>query len=417
MKPLLAVLLVAGLALPAVAREGFGFAKRAAEIVRTIPPSTNVGARRVKVTVNADRGDVRDDAQTLRKYITEAILAGEGTLADSKAEVEVVVSLDRLDSDETWNTETEYVRQQTGTKQKWNDKKQKMETEPIYSNVPVQKQFKTVSANFDGAFEIAAKDADVASGALDQEFRRKYGDSETSPAPSTLEDDLLRQAARKVAAHLVPTQDRISVLLPRASFESLIPLAESGAWDRYLVAVESMPAKKNAKDEAYRQYALAIAKEATAYQAADRAEALELLRSAASHYTVAAQSNPGEELFRKGYASIFASSSIGVPIARVNESVNRYESWTSGGSVTTRTASNAAPAPAPLAKSGSGKQGMRNQTIVDLAKAGLSDENIILAIDGAQQTEFDVTPEGLIALSKSGVSKSVIAHMQKKSRR
>ena len=413
MKRLLAVLLVAGLALPALAREGFGFAKRAAEIVRTIPPSTNAGARRVKVTVNADRGDVRDDAQTLRKYITEAILAGAGTLAETKADVEVVVSLDRLDSDETWNTETEYVRQQTGTKQKWNDKKQKMETEPIYSNVPVQKQFKTVSANLDGAFEIVAKDDDVASGALDQEFRRKYGDSETSPAPSTLEDDLLRQAARKVAAHLVPTQDRISVLLPRASFESLIPLAESGAWDRYLVAVDSMPAKKNPKDEAYRQYALAIAKEAAAYQKEDRTAALDLLREAASHYAVAAQSNPGEELFRKGYTSLLSSSAIGVPIARVNESVTRYEAWTSGGSVAARVAS--APAPAPAEKGG--KQGMRNQTIIDLARAGLSDENIILAIDGAQQTEFDVTPDGLIALSKSGVSKSVIAHMQKKAKR
>ena len=57
---------------------------------------------------------------------------------------------------------------------------------------------------------------------------------------------------------------------------------------------------------------------------------------------------------------------------------------------------------------------MRNQTVIDLAKAGLSDENIILAINAASKTQFDVSPEALIALSKSGVSKSVIAHMQKK---
>jgi hypothetical protein len=58
---------------------------------------------------------------------------------------------------------------------------------------------------------------------------------------------------------------------------------------------------------------------------------------------------------------------------------------------------------------------MRNQTVIDLAKAGLSDENIILAIDGATQTQFDVSPDALIALAKSGVSKNVIAAMQKKS--
>ena len=59
---------------------------------------------------------------------------------------------------------------------------------------------------------------------------------------------------------------------------------------------------------------------------------------------------------------------------------------------------------------------IRNQHIIDMAKAGLSDENIMLAIDSADQTEFDTTPEGLIALSKAGVSKNVIAHMQKRGR-
>jgi hypothetical protein len=60
---------------------------------------------------------------------------------------------------------------------------------------------------------------------------------------------------------------------------------------------------------------------------------------------------------------------------------------------------------------------MGNQTVIDLARAGLSDENIILAIDGAERTAFDVSPNALITLSKSGVSKAVIAHMQKKARR
>ena len=60
---------------------------------------------------------------------------------------------------------------------------------------------------------------------------------------------------------------------------------------------------------------------------------------------------------------------------------------------------------------------MRNQTVIDLAGAGLSDENIKLAIDGADNTAFDVSPNGLIALSTGGVSKTVIAHMQKKSKK
>ena len=410
---LIAVLIVTALAVPALGREGFGFAKKAVTLARTIPPSTNAGARRVKVTVTSDRSDARDDAQTMSRYISEAILAGAGSLADTgKPEVMIDVSLDRVDSHESYDTETEYVRQQTGTKRKWNEKNEKYEDEPIYSQVPVQKSYKVLTASVTGAYDIGTKSSDVASGSIDQQFREKYSDGESSRAPSDVEDELLRNAARSIVAHLVPTNDRVSVLLPRSTFEKFIPLAEDGQWDRYLAAVEGVPANRNLKDEAYRQYAMAVAKEALAYLNDDRKEALAQLRNAVALYQQAISMNGNEELFRKGYVSLLASSSIGVPLARVNDSVARYEKWTSPGA--TRVASrdpepepDPDPEPAP-------KNGMRNQTVIDLAKAGLSDENIKLAIDGAEHTAFDVTPNGLIALAKGGVSKNVIAHMQKR---
>jgi hypothetical protein len=409
----IAVLLVSWMAVPALAREGFGFSKKAVAMTRTIPPSSNAGARRVKVTVTSDRGDARDDAQTLSRYISEAILSGAGSLADSgRAEVTIDVSLDRVDSHESYDTETEYVRQQTGTRRKWNEKKNKYEDEPIYSSVPVQKTYKVLTASVSGTYEIGARNADVASGSIDQQFREKYGDGDTSRAPSDVEDELMRDAARSIAANLVPTQDHVSVLLPRSTFEPFIPLAESGAWDRYLAAVEGVPPNRNLKDEAYRQYAMAAAREALGYAAEDRREALELLRKALALYELAIQMNGTEELFRKGYVSLLASNAIGVPLARINESVAKYEKWANPAANTSYKDLDPEPpalAPAP-------KQGMRNQTVIDLAKAGLSDENIILAIDGAGRTAFDVSPEGLIALSKGGVSKSVIAHMQKKTR-
>jgi hypothetical protein len=333
-------------------------------------------------------------------------------VAESKPEVELNVAIDRLDSHETWETYTDYERQQTGTKREWNESKKKYEDKPVYSNVAVQKQRKVMTANLSGTWDIAAKNRDVANGSLDDDFRREYGDYDNAPAPSEIEDDMLKKAARQIAAQLVPTQERTAVLVPRASFEPLIPLAESGAWDRYLAAVEAMPAKKNPKDEAFRHYALAIAKEAIAYGKENRAEARDLLRAAQSHYETAASLNADEELFRKGYTSLLSTSNIGSPLARMTDSVARYDAWSATGSAT-RVAS-AQPVAAPAKPSGAG---MRNQTVIDLAKAGLSDENIILAIDAAAQTQFDVSPEGLIALSKGGVSKGVIAHMQKKAKK
>ena len=419
MKRLAAVLVVLAIGVSAEAREGFGFKKKAVEFDRTIPPATNAGARRVQVRVESERGGERDDARTFERYITEHILAGSGTVADSKAEVNIDVELDRLESHETWETYTDYERRQTGTKREWNEKKKEYEEKPIYTSVAVQKQRKVIDAKLSGVYSIDAKNKEVTSGSISESFRDTYGDYDSAPAPSTVEDNLLKRAAKKIAAQIVPTTQRVSVLVPRASFESIIPLAESGQWDQYLAAVEAMPAKKSGGDEAFRQYALAIAKEALAYRK-ERDEGLELLRAARSHYQTATALNPGEELFRKGYTSLFASSTIGEPGARVADSVARYETW-AGGSGAVRVASTT-PVAVP-AKSGgstgasSSSAGMRNQTVIDLAKAGLSDENIILAIDAAAQTQFDVSPEALITLSKNGVSKAVIAHMQKKARR
>src|SRR5690349_5811385 len=334
MKRLLIVLLMVGLALPVLARESFGFKKKAVEMVRTVPPSTNAGARRVKVNVTSDRSDARDDAQTLNRYISEAILSGAGTLAESgRAEVTIDVSLDRVESHETYDTETEYVRQQTGTKRKWNEKKQKYEDEPVYSNVPVQKSYKVLTASVNGRYDIGAGNDDVASGSIDQQFREKYGDGESSRAPSDVEDELMRKAAKAIASNLVPTEERVSVLLPRSTFEPFIPMAESGDWAAYLGAVEGIAPNRNPKDESYRQYALAVAKEALAYANDDRKQALAQLREASTLLQAAIAANGTEELFRKGYVSLLSSGSIGVPLARLNESLTKYEQWTSGGSV------------------------------------------------------------------------------------
>ena len=411
MKRLLAVLLLVGIGVSAEAREGFGFAKKAVDMTRTIPPATNAGARRVQLVVDSERGADQDDARTLQRYLTDHIVNGGGTVAESKPEVELNVAIDRLESHETWETYTEYERQQTGTERKWNEKEKKYETKPIYSNVSVQKQRKVVDARLTGSFDISAKKKDVTGGSIDEDFRSTYGEYDSAPSPTSVEDDLLKRAAKKIAAQIVPTQEQTQVLVPRASFEPLIPLAEAGQWDRYLAAVEAMPAKKNQKDEAFRHYALAIAKEALAYQQENRSEALDMLRAAQSHYETAASLNPGEELFRKGYSSLLSTGTIPSPVVRAVDSVTRYDAWSATGSAV-RVASTQ-----PVAPPASSGTGMRNQTVIDLVKAGLSDENIMLAIDGAASTSFDVSPEGLIALSKGGVSKVVIAHMQKKSKK
>jgi len=67
------------------------------------------------------------------------------------------------------------------------------------------------------------------------------------------------------------------------------------------------------------------------------------------------------------------------------------------------------PVEAQMQPSSTGKP-LTNGDVISLTKAGLSDEVIISVIQRSQQN-FDLTPEALIALKKSGVSNKVIEAM------
>jgi hypothetical protein len=406
-KRLFSVLLAIGVfgALAAEAREGFGFTKKAVLMNRTNPPALNIGARRVRVEGTSDRSKESEDAATLRRLTEEMILAGAGTLAsDKNAEVTIVLAVDRLNAHESWERRQTYERQKTGEKQVWDDKKKKYKTEDVYTDVQVTKNVKVLDANLEGMYDIEDKSGKVVdSNTLSERFREKYEEGTNAPTPTSIEDRLMKQAATRIASRIVPTTDTVSVLVPKGSFESLIPLAEMNAWDRYLAGVQAVSPKSDPRQEAYRQYALGVAKEGLAYSS-ERGRAVELLNEAVNHYETAVRSNPGEKIFSQAYSSLL-SAGAGAPLPRATASLAAYQAWgtAAGGS------SKKGGAVAVAAKSV-----LTNQRLIDMAKAGLTDENLMLAIDAADAAEFDTTPDGLIALAKGGVSRNVIAHMQKK---
>jgi len=393
----------------AEAREGFGFTKKAVDMTRTIPPSLNVSGSRVKVTASAERSGNSDDAQSLRKYTEDMLVSGSRFASAATPDVSVTLSMSRLDSSETWETKTEY-ESRPFTRQVYNNDKKRYETKTDYRSVPVTKQIKVVNGAISGNYTIAdRKGSTIDSGAIDSRFKRRYPEGTGSITPREVEDDLLKRAATSVAAKLVPTTDRVKVLLPKGSFEDFMPIAESGAWDRYLSSVESVPEKRDRGSEAYRQYALAVAKEAVAYTTADQMRATDLLRESVQHYQNAIAYNPGETLFNERYESVW-SSRIEASMPRAKESLARYEAWRTAPLAVARSS------PAPRSRGASGSKVMRNDTVLEMATAGLSDENIILAIDAAKARHFDLSPDALIALARGGVSKNVIAYMQKKAK-
>jgi hypothetical protein len=390
------------------AREGFGFSKKSITMNRTKPPAINTPARRIKVTATSDRQKESDDAATLKRYVEDVLLGGGGTLASSdKPETTVRLAVDRLDSHETWETREDTEYRKVGTKEEWNAKKNRYETKDVYDNVRVTKNVKVLRASLAGVFDITDRSGHVIdSGDLTGDFSRKYDEGRNSDSPSRVEDDLLHKAAATVGSRLVPTRDRIFVIVPKGSFEAYIPLAEGNAWDKYLAAVQAVPENRNQGQDSYRQYALGVAKEGLAYSLDDPRRAADLLREAVDHYQKAIQYNGGEKIFTDTYDSML-SSRIPASLPRAQASLAAFESWTAGKHAGGSTSTVAGKTSGP----------MTNQTLIDMAKAGLTDENLMLAIDDADDVSFDTSPNALIALSKGGVSKNVIAHMQKRSKR
>lgn len=394
------------------AREGFGFTKKAVIMNRLRPPVTTLGARRVKISATAERATNSDDATTMTRLVEEAILSGAGTVVGEKdkGDVQVKLVLDRLDSHESWETKTKSVYQKVGSHQEWDSKKNKYVTKDDWANVNQTVQVKSLSGSLTGTFDILDRAGKVVeSGDLNEVYKDTFDEGTSAPSPSKVEDDLLKKASIKVASQLVPTQDRVSVIVPKGSFESLIPLAEMNTWDRYLAGVEAVPEKRDARQEAYRQYALAVAKEGLAYTSVDdRPRIVELLREAINHYEAAVRGNPGEKIFSTAYDSMLAYRTE-APMPRAMASLAAFEKWAG---------TSAAPSRRPaVARAEPERTTLTNVTVIEMAKAGLTDENLMLAIDDADSTEFDTTPNGLIALAKGGVSRHVIAHMQKKSKR
>jgi ribosome-associated translation inhibitor RaiA len=393
----IAFFLVVGSALAAVAsaREGFGFTKRATEFTKTVPPAVNVSGTRVNVTA-ASRPRFADKAELLRKYTEEAITASNRMQIASPGDVNVAIDLDKLE-----------VRTHTDNKVETHYNKEKDKNgKTTYKEVPETKSYTVVNSEIAGGYKITDnRGGELDSGNFDDSSEKEY--EYVTPKEEVIQETFLRAAARKIAARIAPTTRKVRVIMPKGSFESYIPLAESGAWDKYLQAVEAVPAMSDRGSEAYRQYALGLAKEAVAYSTDDPKRAIELLHAAADHYRAAIAGNPNEKLFSEGYSSLLDAASA--PVPRVEASMKAYEAWT--GRPTP-----AKPASASMAsgKASQSSSAMRNENVIDMAKAGVAEENIVMAIDSAEAAEFDTTPNGLIALSKGGVSKNVIAHIQKR---
>ena len=410
---LCAVLSLLLLAIPVMAGEGFGFSKRAVKLNRPVPPEVVMLGTSLQVAVE-DHGGNEPAARKLRDAVEKKMTSHDGRLqvGQEPVDIKVKLSMDEVRADETWKQKTEYESRQVGTKVEYDSKGNKKE-KPIYESVAIDVNYKIMSGKARATTVVLdAKGNEIHSDTAEATFAKEFKRGEGAPTRSGLEETLIDDVASKISAKLVGRMQPVSVLVPRGSFDKMVSIAEGGRWEQYRQQVEAVPAKKKPQDEAFRQYALGVASEGLAYESDTEEASIELLQKAAEHYRQAIAMNPREELFAKAYSNVWSGGYAHAPVQRVESARADYEKLREQ-----RIAlASGAPRPpvAKTARSASTKKVLSNGTVIDMAKAGLSDENIKLAIDSAESTEFDLAPESLIAMSKAGVSRDVLAHMQRK---
>lgn len=408
---LLVALGVLSVAVPCSAGEGFGtFTKKAATLERVTPPKVYLFGTRINVKVSAQDSNQTATAQSVQSQLESELLRNDNRLASDAVRPDTLIEITLLPSQyhEQWET-----RRVTQVGQYIDDKGRK-----TFGPYQADARFKVVSLSFAATYKVTDVKArrSLAADSINADYKESFQEGKEMPDQTGVENAAVGKLVARLAGDLTPTRERIKVLLPQGSLEDAGRLAEAGLWNKYLETLESLPEKKSSADEAYRKYALGVAYEAVGYAAEDSDTTLKYLEQASTYYNQALEMNPKERLFAQAYESVWTGTRATAPLERVRAALVGYrkqkefkESYAQAKSAAAAPSTAGAKA---LSGGASDDGAMNNAAVIKMAEAGLGDDIILTSINSAPKTAFDVSPEGLIALSEARVSKTIIARIQ-----
>jgi hypothetical protein len=402
------LLLVTVLISASVEAQGFGrLSKKTAKLTRVHPPEVFLPGN--GITVNASTADSRDSqvAEQLRARLESALLGNEPRLKlePGRPDVVIDVTITQNDYSDRWENRQMTERYKTGRK----DSKGR----DVYAERKVSVKYKIVNHSFTAAFRVTETGVNrtLLADTLSNRYQKDFQEGRDAPTPENLVSASVAGVVTGIADRITRTRETFGVLLPRGTLETAVPFAEAGLWDKYRDALESMPPGSRAHDESYRQYAIGVAYEALGYGAEDVDTTLKYLEQAFVYYNGAVDTNPKEAYFTRPYEAIFSSRSAQPPIQRVQSALVQYQKLKefedAGGGAGLRSTGAKGDASAGAAAA------VDNAAIVAMLRAGLADDIIITSIETAPRRALDVSPTGLIELSKAGASKTLIERIQK----
>lgn len=396
------------LAPPALAKEGFGMMKKTAKLTRIHPPQVFIMGTRIAIRASSPGKKYEMAAQRLQSQLESELLGANTRLKLDASSPDATVDVTILQNDyhEEWVQREGRRQVKTGAK----DSKGK----DIYREERFTYRVKIVKHTFGTSFKVhdTRDDRSLVADTTNRPFAQEFNEGNGAPDAASLENDAVRAVVADLTHRLAPTRELIGVLLPKGSMESFIGLADAGLWTKYLDALQKMTPLAKPVDESYRQYALGVAHEALGYGAEDADTTLKYLEQASVHYNNAVDTHPKESYFTKAYDAIFTSKAAEAPLTRVQSALVQYQRMKEFAEATaTRSAGRTTGAKGDLSAAGD-EDTVTNASVVDMLRAGLSEDVIFTSINSAKKASFDVTPKGLIQLAEAKASKKLIQHIQ-----
>lgn len=438
------VVTAAALASVPAGAQGFGRVKKKITLQRRLPSAVHLQQSKISVKVTAENSRNADVAQTLRDALETELLKNDPKLAtdDQHPDVKIECIITELNAPQP-KTITRKVASEKGL---------------------TDQQFLEVS----GTMRVAYKAVDAHSGRtvdaynvaetyqhelegggggnvgtktyhdLKHQFNRiKPGKKETSSTsldpdlvqtPAQVAQVMIEREVKDIASRLVDTTENVEVLLGRGRLDDTDRLAEQGLWSRMAEELETMKPFPKPEDDAYRLYNLGVAYEAMAYAAKDPKAAKGFLEQAAINYGEAVDDDKSEKYFLEPQtrietaaahyrlieeraaepaappAATMAASGAGAssPPAARDSAVTPSQ----GGPAVRKTSSSSRAKP-----SAGGVKPLTDQDVIDLAKAGMDEENLIANIRGAKSVDFDLSTQGQIDLLHNGIKGKVLNAM------
>jgi hypothetical protein len=206
---------------------------------------------------------------------------------------------------------------------------------------PIEVKFQQV---FDSTSETISKTKELFN-KIPHPGRKSAQDDDTPHTMGDVEQLLVNRMAERIAARLVNTNERVSVLLARGKLDDTNRYADAGQWTEFVENLEMMAPFPSADDDAYRLYNIGVGNEALGYKAESPASARRYFEQAVLFYRKAGDANNKEKYFLE-------------PVNRIEVALEHYKKLAAPPATPAKAAApakNAAPAPKAAPAQGKGK--------------------------------------------------------------